>query len=1100
MSETLSPSSSGSSSRAEVLSLRRVSHRLVMTPDNDLSRILQALLPRALLRMSQNEILLENDHNSSDENIQIVLKEIVTHALERIRGVDVDMPVTWVGEVASFLSSVCSFDDQHKPSHQNTLICDSRLLALDLLQESLLRLYRLQQCDAESVGSVLLATLQAIDWFHLHSYLSNQHLEGLFKASWVALDSIAVGNKHPPLFAFNRYLGDDNSNSLRAKGPSVPRLIPSEDVQKSASNCGVGMLHFFLDVITFYPDLSNSFDHNFEHWMRQRSIVTRHSLMRTQSQQPQSLSFFSFRAFQHAHLPSSVSTPTNNLSRRLQYRVNSDKIASGEEVRKEARNMKLTCYRYASLLFYDSQNSTSMKRALLLAVIARGDRWLSKEAGTQIRLLISSIQGLQPLRWSTESEDTSRNDFMTGLISSLLILVLKKETLTKLKQDMIIGADCKMDWEDILGQESLFQDHELPREAVSSVIEFTKHQLFDVSSWWYRLKVQDQLRYIDMKFLIELLFEVAKKTVGMLDFSPQLLYSQDDEAALCVLGAGLFRKLSEALLGGIDETEFNPNQTHDSRSNVTERDFLYDNRFQEYFYFVVRLTNLCRDRKSAFYHTTTPIHVPDLSGSSVDFKSNVLDSQLLSAPMQFRGECYHVIGAYMRRRNSLVPAPDDPTFYEIPGNLLICLMAEDDNILKEVIAASLHSVLHVYEAHLESDLACQMNYNYSLRVADFFPIVLSASCSYNPLIRLSAVKCVSRMIRFFDQNVSAHIFNFLLDDVCSEVATASAIGISQLKVTPLARLGHQNNDISEYLSSSKDDVKTQLVSQPFDVNKGKCDYCFQFTSIGHDIKCYADPSRQSSLRFFRKLDFPRKVQADSFQKRIAEVIKMYDDWSASTDAICVTKPCPNCNGTVKKKHGFNHVKCMTCGIGFCWICCKRINSFCTTSHTCSKFDPNNEKSWIFFLQRYKAQDLSESFALNQLDELHDADSDMRLGENFVTSMRQSVHALIHGRQFLKELNIRMYLMHDEASRIAPWSISEGSEQASDNNYEISRLETLESVLQVYTEKLNQLTEIKDEEEIMHYGQMGIPIFPRSLSLYTHLVLHLLQQIEKEFWT
>jgi len=246
MSESPSPSSTGSSSRAEVLSLRRVSHRLVMTPDSDLSRILQALLPRALLKMSQNETLLENDRDSSKENIQIVLKEIVTHALERIRGVDADMPVTWVGEVASFISSVCSFDDQHKPSHQNTVICD--------------------------------------------------------------------------------------------------------------------------------------------------------------------------------------------------------------------------------------------------------------------------------------------------------------------------------------------------------------------------------------------------------------------------------------------------------------------------------------------------------------FKSYVLDSQMLSAPMQFQGECYHVIGAYMRRRNSLVPALDDPTFFEIPGNLLICLMAEDDDTLKEIIAASLHSVLHVYEAHLESDLACQTNYKYSLRVADLFPITLSASCSYNSLIRLSTVK------------------------------------------------------------------------------------------------------------------------------------------------------------------------------------------------------------------------------------------------------------------------------------------------------------------------------------------------------------------------
>jgi hypothetical protein len=69
-------------------------------------------------------------------------------------------------------------------------------------------------------------------------------------------------------------------------------------------------------------------------------------------------------AFIHHHQSSSENsvgpTETNNMNYRLQYRANSDKITASEEILKETRNIKLSCYRFASLLFNDAENIASV--------------------------------------------------------------------------------------------------------------------------------------------------------------------------------------------------------------------------------------------------------------------------------------------------------------------------------------------------------------------------------------------------------------------------------------------------------------------------------------------------------------------------------------------------------------------------------------------------------------------------------------------------------------------------------------------------------------------------------------------------------------------
>jgi len=244
-----------------------------MTSDGDLPEILLALLPRVLQRMQQNELKVNarmsmepSSHErrleagemdvTEETNVHIVCKEIVTHAIERVRGLEVTMPVPWISEVSSFLSSACILDAWVKVNNERTSpcssICDSRALALDLLQEAILRLYKLGDFNNEIISGILTATLQAVDWFHASSSISIHHMEGLFKASWIVLDAIAVGNQSPPLFAFNYYLGEAKFKSKCCLG-LVPLISPSKILQDAATYFGVGMLHLFLDVIFSHP-------------------------------------------------------------------------------------------------------------------------------------------------------------------------------------------------------------------------------------------------------------------------------------------------------------------------------------------------------------------------------------------------------------------------------------------------------------------------------------------------------------------------------------------------------------------------------------------------------------------------------------------------------------------------------------------------------------------------------------------------------------------------------------------------------------------------------------------------------------------------------
>jgi len=134
----------------------------------------------------------------------------------------------------------------------------------------------------------------------------------------------------------------------------------------------------------------------------------------------------------------------------------------------------------------------------------------------------------------------------------------------------------------------------------------------------------------------------------------------------------------------------------------------------------------------------------------------------------------HQCGDYM-------PTMNDPTFFKLPGNLLICLMAEEDDILRETISVSLHNALQAYEVRLAQELPSVTYRDSSFYLADILPILLAASCSYNSIVRLLVIRCLSGMVRFFDPLISYHILTLFVEDNSLEVHKASLEAISKLE-------------------------------------------------------------------------------------------------------------------------------------------------------------------------------------------------------------------------------------------------------------------------------------------------------------------------------
>lgn len=184
--------------------------------------------------------------------------------------------------------------------------------------------------------------------------------------------------------------------------------------------------------------------------------------------------------------------------------------------------------------------------------------------------------------------------------------------------------------------------------------------------------------------------------------------------------------------------------------------------------------------------------------------------------------------------------------------------------------------------------------------------------------------------------------------------------------------------------------------------------------------------------------------------------------------------CPGCNVPIEKNQGCNHIQCSHCKTDFCWLCLKILNSH-LEPHTCNRYDSRDsgeddfERQALFTFTRYEAHDTAAEFTRNQYKNFDpekfsaafwflNEDSDLEIMDN-------ALKTLLAGREFLKNSYVAMLGLRDDEKRLKLHEDHHGC-------------------LEMFTERLSQLTETNLHRLYTLQGHWGIRLHFRKLAFYT----------------
>ena len=186
------------------------------------------------------------------------------------------------------------------------------------------------------------------------------------------------------------------------------------------------------------------------------------------------------------------------------------------------------------------------------------------------------------------------------------------------------------------------------------------------------------------------------------------------------------------------------------------------------------------------------------------------------------------------------------------------------------------------------------------------------------------------------------------------------------------------------------------------------------------------------------------------------------------------KPCPGCKAPIEKNQGCNHMICERCETQFCWLCLTKLQAH-SEDHVCNRYDPSSnaeddlERRALFNADRYQAHDQAEQFALDQRKSLLEKPEKLTEMFWFLTTddeaiLQAALGTVIDARRFLKNSYIASFGSRSDSTKLAV-------------------LESQQAALEIFTERLSQLTETNLQRLYTEKGEKRLQAHFRGLDFY-----------------
>jgi hypothetical protein len=258
----------------DVASLTRVRNRLARSPDNQLPKILPALLPKLMARLANySDVPLKNlKCQEFSLHAQDHICGTLAHALERVRG-NAGLPV------GDLMNALLPFVTSTKPVLSTW--------ALIFLQGNV------QRCTFETLPSSTMAMLiQCVDLLHMEirDKPGKPTQARLTSASWLFLDGIVMSAGLKPLVDWDMDFYDERDLRWETqKSDSWDALVSANAVSAAAFN-GAGVFHLLLDLLLFWPTESavhSGISSHGESLLSHRSRIAPEEQQQQQQRRPQ---------------------------------------------------------------------------------------------------------------------------------------------------------------------------------------------------------------------------------------------------------------------------------------------------------------------------------------------------------------------------------------------------------------------------------------------------------------------------------------------------------------------------------------------------------------------------------------------------------------------------------------------------------------------------------------------------------------------------------------------------------------------------------------------------------------------------------------------